>query len=91
MKKLFASLALAAAVAPAWAATQTVTLSVPSMHCEMCPVTVKHALSAVSGVSKVDVSLEKKDVVVTFDDTKTNVQALTKATTDAGYPSDIEK
>jgi|GEM_PF-5346664 len=28
MKKLFASLALAAVVAPVWAATQTVTLSV---------------------------------------------------------------
>ncbi len=29
MKKLFAALALAAVVAPVWAATQTVTLSVP--------------------------------------------------------------
>ena len=29
----------------------------------------------------------KKDAVVTFDDAKTNVQALIKATTDAGYPS----
>ncbi len=31
MKKLFASLALAAVVTPVWAATQTVTLSVPGM------------------------------------------------------------
>ena len=31
MKKLFAALALAAVVAPVWAATQTVTLSVPGM------------------------------------------------------------
>lgn len=30
MKKLFASLALVAVVAPVWAATQTVTLSVPA-------------------------------------------------------------
>ena len=89
MKRLIAALALIIST-PVWAAPQTVTLAVPSMHCEMCPVTVKHALSGVPGVSKVDVSLEKKDAVVTFDDTRTNVQALTKATTDAGYPSSVK-
>ncbi len=57
MKKLFASLALAAFVAPVFAATQTVTLSVPGMTCASCPITVKHALSKVEGVSKTDVSL----------------------------------
>ncbi|MCB7993297.1 hypothetical protein KAG85_14245, partial [Klebsiella pneumoniae] len=41
MKKLFAALALAAVVAPVWAATQTVTLSVPGMTCASCPITVK--------------------------------------------------
>ncbi|WP_175918331.1 cation transporter, partial [Burkholderia contaminans] len=56
MKKLFASLALAAFVAPVFAATQTVTLSVPGMTCASCPITVKHALSKVEGVSKTDVS-----------------------------------
>ena len=55
MKKLFASLALAAAVAPVLAATQTVTLAVPGMTCAACPITVKKALSKVEGVSKVDV------------------------------------
>lgn len=45
MKKLFAALALAAVVAPVWAATQTVTLSVHGMTCASCPITVKHALS----------------------------------------------
>ena len=49
MKKLFASLALAAAVAPVWAATQTVTLAVPGMTCAACPITVKKALSKVEG------------------------------------------
>lgn len=33
MKKLLSALALAAVVAPVWAATQTVTLSVPGMTC----------------------------------------------------------
>lgn len=83
MKKLFASLALAAAVAPVWAATQTVTLAVPGMTCAACPITVKKALSKVEGVSKVDVGFEKREAVVTFDDTKASVQKLTKATADA--------
>ncbi len=89
MKKMLAVLAFIAAAAPVFAATQTVTLSVPSMHCAICPVTVKKALTGVDGVSKVEVSLEKKDAVVTYDDTKTDVQKLTKATANAGYPSSV--
>ena len=91
MKKLFASLALVAVVAPEWAATQTVTLSVPGMTCAACPITVKKAISKVEGVSKTDVSFDKREAIVTFDDTKTNVQKLTKATEDAGYPSSVKR
>jgi len=89
VKYLFATLALLAVVAPAWAAPQTVTLSVPGMTCAACPITVKQALTRVSGVDKIDVSLEKKEAVVTFDDAKTNVAALMKATENAGYPSSV--
>ncbi|QKE40275.1 MAG: mercury resistance system periplasmic binding protein MerP [Ferrovum myxofaciens] len=92
MKKFITALALALSVsAPTWAALQTVTLAVPSMHCATCPITVKKALSRIDGVSKIDVSLEKREAVVTFDDAKTTVQSLTKATADAGYPSDIKR
>ena len=91
MKKLFASLVLVAVAAPVWAATQTVTLSVPGMTCAACPITVKKALTKVEGVSKTAVSFEKLEAVVTFDDAKTSVQALTKATADAGYPSELKR
>ena len=88
MKKLLPVVALLAAFAtPVWATPQTVTLSVPGMTCTACPFTVKQALSKVKGVDKAEVSYEKKQAVVSFDDAKTNVQALTKATADAGYPS----
>lgn len=89
-KKMFVSLALVAVAAPVWAATQTVTLSVPGMTCAACPITVKKAISRVEGVSKVDVAFEKHEAVVTFDDAKTSVQKLTKATGDAGYPSSVK-
>ena len=91
MKKLFASLALVSVVAPVWAATQTVKLSVPGMTCAACPITVKKALSKVEGVSKTDVNFDKREAVVTFDDAKTSVQKLTKATEDAGYPSSVKQ
>ncbi|HBF50602.1 MAG TPA: mercury resistance system periplasmic binding protein MerP [Massilia sp.] len=92
MKKLATLLALAAALsAPAWAATKTVTLSVPGMTCAACPITVKKALTKVDGVQKAEVSYEKREAVVTFDDAKTNADALTKATANAGYPSSVKQ
>src|SRR6266436_6462459 len=86
-----AVVAMLVSVAPAWASPKTVTLNVSGMTCEACPVTVKKALQKVPGVSNIDVQYEKKQVVVTFDDTKTNVDALVKATTNAGYPSQPDK
>lgn len=88
--KLTTLLMLTAAI-PALAATKTVTLDVPSMICPVCPITVKNALDVVPGVSKVDVSFAKKDAVVTYDDAKTSVTALTKATANAGYPSSVRR
>ena len=80
-----------ALVASVWASPQTVTLNVSGMTCPACPITVKKALEKVPGVSKVDVRFEKKQVLVTYDDAKTNTDALVKATTNAGYPSQPEK
>ena len=95
MKKLFASFTFVVlavpAIAPAWAATQTVTLSVPGMTCAACPITVKAALSKVDGVSKTEVKYEQREAVVTFDNAKTSVQKLSQATTNAGYPSSVKE
>ncbi len=87
--KILSALLLAAAL-PALAATKTVTLAIPSMTCPVCPITVKKVLKAVPGVSQVNVNFDKRDVVVSFDDSKTSMAALTKATADAGYPSKPE-
>ncbi len=92
MKTLLAGVLTALVLSlPAWASPKTVTLNVSGMTCPACPITVKKALEKVSGVSKIDVQYEKKQVVVTFDDAKTNIDALVKATTNAGYPSQPEK
>lgn len=91
MKKLIASLAFVAVIGPVWAATQTVTLSVPGMTCAACPITVKKALSKVEGVNRVEIRYERREAVVTFDDARTAVATLTKATANAGYPSHLKQ
>lgn len=92
MKETFAILiALFTFSVSAWAATKTVTLEVPGMFCAACPITVKHALQKIDGVSRIEVNLEEKEAIVTFDDAKTSVKVLEKATSDAGYPSNVRK
>ncbi len=71
----------------AWADTRTVTLSVPSMNCAMCPITVRKALEKVEGVTQAKVDYQTKSAVVVYDDQKASVSQLTQATEDAGYPS----
>lgn len=74
-------------VAPAVAASKTIILAIENMYCASCPYIVKETLSAMPGVADVEISFEDKTATVIFDDTKVDVNALTKATTDAGYPS----
>lgn len=52
---------------------------------------VKRSLTKINGVTKAEVSLEKAEAVVTFDDAKSSTDALLKATKDAGYPSTLKK
>ena len=91
MKTQLLALAAAALMAgPAFAAQKQVTLSVPTMDCDTCPVTIRVALMKVPGVSKAVVSYARRNAKVTYDDSKTDVAALTKATEAAGYPSFAE-
>jgi mercuric ion binding protein len=71
------------------AAEKTVTLAVDNMYCEACPYIVKESLARVPGVETVVVSYERKSATVTYDDQKAAVDALTSATTQAGYPSRV--
>ena len=93
MKRAFlpAVFVVLAAFSTAAAAPKTVTLSVPDMTCSTCPIQVKKALTRVSGVLEAAASLEKKEAVVTYDDSKTSVQALLKATADIGFPAAVKK
>ena len=90
MNKLMTSAAFTLclfASSAAFGAERTITLAVKNMYCAACPHTVKASLEAVPGVAKAVVSYKDKTAIVTYDDVKTDVKALTAATTNAGYPS----
>lgn len=73
-------------------AQQTVTLQVENMTCGSCPFTVKRALKQVDGVKQVSAKYEGRGegwAKVTFDPSKTDVESLVEATTNAGYPSHL--
>jgi copper chaperone len=62
---------------------ETISYTVPAMHCGHCERAVKEEVSAVAGVSEVAVDLESKIVTVTgsaFDD-----MAVRAAIEEAGY------
>ena len=89
MKKICLSLALFLTAGTAVSAPQTVILSVPTMDCPVCPITIKKALLRVAGVSQAQVNFERKEALVTFDNDRTQFYALKRATAGAGDPSTL--
>lgn len=87
LKTIVVATGLFLAPIAAFAGNKTVTLKVDGMSCASCPYQVQNALKRVSGVKTATASLERREAVVVFDDATTTVAALTKATTDAGFPS----
>ena len=72
-------------------ASQTVTLDVKNMYCDLCPVTVRKSLEHVPGVAEAKVDFAQKTATVKFDPDRATAAVLVKATTDAGFPSAVHK
>jgi len=70
---------------------QSVTLDMQNMTCAMCKIIIKKALQSVDGVQDVKVDPESKTSTVIFSPQKTTIEALIKATTNAGYPATIRQ
>lgn len=60
-------------------------LSVLGMSCQHCVQAIKKAVSALRGVSSVEVSLEQKTVTVEFDPASIGLPAIQKAIEEEGY------
>jgi copper ion binding protein len=68
---------------------QTVHMSIEGMTCDHCVRAVTRALQETAGVHTANVSLESKSADVTFDDEKTNTDALKAAVAEEGYSASI--
>lgn len=68
---------------------QSVILDIQNMTCAMCPITIRKALQGVDGVQSAKVDFTRKSANVTFNPKKTNIEALIKTTTNAGYPATV--
>jgi mercuric ion binding protein len=84
---VFALIASMIMTSTAFAGERTITFAVDNMTCASCPYIVKNSMAAVPGVEKVAVSFQAKTATVTFDDTKTNPDAIATASMNAGYPA----
>ncbi|MGC9357224.1 MAG: heavy-metal-associated domain-containing protein [Anaerolineae bacterium] len=61
------------------------TLKIEGMSCQNCVRHVKKALEGVTGVTEVEVSLEKANAQVTFDPNLTGQGDFKEAVSEAGY------
>ena len=96
MKSRLSSFALACALSvalgavSAFAATRTVTIRVKGMKCGNCSSSVAKALKATPGVQEAQVSSEKGEAVVTFDDEKVTEARLREVIDGTGFKSEAE-
>jgi copper chaperone len=60
-------------------------LKVEGMTCQHCVQTVSDAVGKVSGVQKVAVDLEQKEVTVDFDESQTKTDEISAQITAAGF------
>ena len=84
------ALALALGAVSAFAATKTVTIRVKGMKCGNCSSSVAKALKATQGVQDAQVSSEKGEAVVTFDDEKVTEAKLREVIDATGFKSEAQ-
>lgn len=78
-------------VSSAFAAATAVVMEVKNMSCQFCALTITASLSKVPSVEEATVDFRKKTATVKFDPKRVDPAALIKATTEAGFPSAIQK
>ncbi len=76
---------LALGVMTAFATTKTTTIRVTGMKCGQCSSSVAKALKATAGVQEAEVSSEKGEAVITFDDEKVTEAKLREVINGTGF------
>ncbi len=91
MKLLIASIMTLLLSAAAFAKDVKTDIKVSGMTCGSCAVSVKSALTKVKGVKSVDVSYEKGQATVVYDDAQTNEQQLRDAINKTGFKAEVSQ
>jgi copper chaperone CopZ len=78
-------------VITAAAFTKTVTIRVEGMKCEKCSSSVTKALKATEGVQDAQVSSDKGEAVIKYDDQKLNEAKLREVINSTGFKAVEEK
>jgi copper ion binding protein len=65
---------------------ETITLSVPTVHCNACKLNIEESLDELGGVESSNVDLDAKSVTITFDPAAVDTTAISAAVEEAGYP-----
>jgi mercuric transport protein len=73
------------------AASKTVTIRVEGMKCNHCSSSVAKALKATDGVEKVEISHEKGEAVIQYDDQKVTEAKLREVINGTGFKAVEEK
>ena len=60
-------------------------IRIEGLECDHCLVRVGRAIASVQGVVDVDISLEKREAVVDFEETRTDLGKIRDAIREAGY------
>jgi copper chaperone len=63
----------------------TTTLDVPTISCDHCKSTIEGAVSGLAGISRVEVGVQSKQVVVDFDDASIDLDTIVQAIEEQGY------
>jgi copper chaperone len=75
----------------ALAATKKSTIRVEGMKCSKCSGSVEKALKATPGVEKVEISLDRKEAVIEYDDAKVTEAKLREVINGTGFKAVEEK
>lgn len=60
-------------------------ISVPDISCNHCKVSIESAVSALSGVDKVEVHIDPRSVDVEYDEASVSLDAIYAAIEEQGY------
>ena len=91
MRRALLAVLLAYATVTAAQESKLATLYAEKIYCGACAAVITKALRGVPGVTKVNVDVDKKEVLVQFDPAKASVDDLTSATAKKGFPATVRK